>query len=544
MSNRTRWVVVDDDDPSFQFTGDWMVRRDPFAGYRGFGTTYRGSQHGTNTSGNLTFSYIGKEIVLYGTSAVARNSNDDGWTPEWHCQIDGEPVVVENSYPGPANNFPLCSWDGLFGRGDFHTLFVNATAGDGGVFWVDSIRYRPEYDARLEKPTVLIEHTDPSIMYTAGNWQTITDSHGDAILAMQPGSALGVAFTGTKLTWVGWTPDNYPRGNSTGTYSLDGGEPVTFDIQGLPSTYTLRNQYYFELEDLEPGVEHTLVVEHKGSSTPLVLDYLLVEEGDFRMPTNPTKVTPSMDDSSPSSSARVSEPAHHSKDKPPVGAIVGGVIGGLALIVILILGILFYKRRSRRHNAVNGTPLPPAPYTEVPAHNSIHPPPLPPAHPIMTTSHTQSASLSSMPLMHQTNPSAQFTDDSMAQASIVQPFIISQASLSNTNLSADRDVKPSRLSPLRRGQVLDAADNIVPFTPSDTTASSYSVPSQPANNNPGGYQSMPQGLGQHNPAHAFYGAGVAAAGGGANVDVVVHQDSGLRIPPRPVVNLPPVYTRE
>jgi len=57
----------------------------------------------------------------------------------------------------------------------------------------------------------------------------------------------------------------------------------------------------------------------------------------------------------PGPTTAVSEPASSS---PPIGAIVGGVVGGLAVLALLILGIVFMRRRKPQDPATAPTPGP------------------------------------------------------------------------------------------------------------------------------------------------------------------------------------------
>ncbi|TFK23470.1 hypothetical protein FA15DRAFT_620792 [Coprinopsis marcescibilis] len=534
-NNKTRWVVVDDDDPSFEFTGDWVVRRSDFEGYLAYGKTYRGSQHGTTTSGNLSFSFTGSELLLLGTSAV-QDSEDGTRNPRWGCQVDGISIAAQRPYPGPANNYPLCKMDILSDvrwTGS-HTLTVNATSGDGAIFWVDSIRYLPPGNATLDRPTVMIEHTDPSITYAIGNWQTITDTdRSDVILAMEPGATLGLSFTGSKITWVGWSPEGYPAGNSTATYSLDGGPPVAFNFSGPPSTFTLRYQTYFEIDSLSPE-PHTLIVTHQGPSTPLTLDYFLVEDGDFLIPSNPLRVLPSS--STPSATpSRTAEPEASTSSDSPTGAIAGGVVGGV--VIIVALGFIFFllKRRDRRielraNSATTYTQ--PIVYTPPPAatHFSHYP--------------QISTSMNSGNVGNFTGSHPQWQEDpspTLDPPHIIHPFDTSQILVANPPSSDSKgsdgrnqdNGSSQRLVPLRRGDMLgvptsEARPNTAATVTSTTSASTFSTqdPSY-----------SPQPVNHSNYANELYGGAVAGA------TFVRHQDSGIRLPPR-VISLPPSYTRD
>ncbi|KAJ2915227.1 hypothetical protein MD484_g5179, partial [Candolleomyces efflorescens] len=192
----------------------------------------------------------------------------------------------------------------------------------------------------LQHASVVIEQTDPSIQYASGDWQAADD----AMLALQAGSTVNVKFTGTKLTWVGQIVGGLPSDPSSGTYTLDSRSPVRFTWNGssaIPTTQLY--QTFFETPDLDMGT-HTLTVTHQGTSAPIVLDYLLVEDGDIiaATPGDPapssTAVVPGDTTAPPSTSS--------SGSKTPVGAIVGGVLGGIALIGIFVLAFFFLRRRT------------------------------------------------------------------------------------------------------------------------------------------------------------------------------------------------------
>lgn len=71
----------------------------------------------------------------------------------------------------------------------------------------------------------------------------------------------------------------------------------------------------------------------------------------------------------PTSTSPVPQPTHHSKSNTNIGAIVGGVVGGVALIALIALGALFLRRHKK-----NSEPTPPV----------SHPPQATPQPQIMT----------------------------------------------------------------------------------------------------------------------------------------------------------------
>ena len=131
-------------------------------------------------------------------------------------------------------------------------------------------------------------------------------------------------------------------------YIVDDGSPVTYTA---PSnlTATLFSQTFFLQQSLSAS-EHTLVINvtRASGAAPFLLDYI----GYIPLP-NTTSSTSATSSSLTSTSAQsTSTPSTtttsaSSKSATPVGAIVGGTIGGVALIVITVLGILLLRSRRR-----------------------------------------------------------------------------------------------------------------------------------------------------------------------------------------------------
>ena len=142
------------------------------------------------------------------------------------------------------------------------------------------------------------------------------------------------------MTWVAFVPKELPRTPTTSKYSIDGGSPVSFRLNGLSdgdSAGSLSNQIFFTTPDLKPG-RHSISVSFQGNSTttPLILDYLLV--GNSTSTADPSPSTPS---SSP-------QPGDQTTKKAvPIAAIIGGVIGGI-LVFATIIGLIFCLRRRKR----------------------------------------------------------------------------------------------------------------------------------------------------------------------------------------------------
>ena len=132
------------------------------------------------------------------------------------------------------------------------------------------------------------------------------------------------------MTWFTLTPFELPHGPTTATYAVDNHPAVTFTLPGLPNaTASQYNQKLFQTTPLPLG-NHTLKVVHQGSSslTPLVLKYLIIQ--------NQTNSTPETISSG------------HTSKGPPVGAIIGGAIGAVSIVVFSIVIYLVIRHRRKR----------------------------------------------------------------------------------------------------------------------------------------------------------------------------------------------------
>jgi len=194
-------------------------------------------------------------------------------------------------------------------------------------FYVDLIHFRQSYNPSEALPpaTLLISSDDRAVKYSTGSWDW-PQYGGYMRITEVPGAGMQLAFIGTKATWVGWLPMDRGTAEAYGTYIIDGGAPIDFVIPAFPAdaNETLRYQTFFATPSL-PRAEHKLEVVYKGpaGAMPLVLDYILVEDG------SPLE-------------------AGIASDGTPVAAIIGGAVGGVAAALAIIAMLLFLLRRRRR----------------------------------------------------------------------------------------------------------------------------------------------------------------------------------------------------
>ncbi|KAI0717134.1 hypothetical protein C8Q76DRAFT_673488 [Earliella scabrosa] len=177
---------------------------------------------------------------------------------------------------------------------------------------------------------------DPSLAYE-GTWTDTTHNPGDA----EP-RIVSTRFTGTAIS-VYCILGNNMQSMTNLSFVLDGAPVGTY--LSIPPTST-EYQYHVRVYNKQAleNKEHTLEIHVVGDTKPslLLLDYLVytkfVEDPDTMPPTPPPST------SSPSSSTRPTAHIPDSRETHPMGAIIGGVIGGFSLLALMIA---FMMRRRR-----------------------------------------------------------------------------------------------------------------------------------------------------------------------------------------------------
>lgn len=148
---------------------------------------------------------------------------------------------------------------------------------------------------------------------------------------------------GSALTWYGIVRVDFPRGTATGSYVVDHDDPVIFTWKGLPSgaNTTQYNQNIFETSHY-PYDLHKITVFHNGNSstTPLTLDYLLVQNVHSTLSVLPRTFLSANSEADPSTDS--------SSGSYNIGEIVGLTIGTLVMLSFSLYAFFYYRRRSRR----------------------------------------------------------------------------------------------------------------------------------------------------------------------------------------------------
>ena len=151
-----------------------------------------------------------------------------------------------------------------------------------------------------------------------------------------PSLILLLCNVGISLTWLGYYNKSDTLLSTMATYSIDGQTPTSFSLHGVAGY--LLNQIIFQTPQLSSG-SHKLDIAYQGNSqsTPLTLTALLVQSGNAA--------------------------THNSIN---LGPIIGGVVGGLALLILAIFGCLFLRRRRKKDSHEIAEPTVVEPFNQPP----------------------------------------------------------------------------------------------------------------------------------------------------------------------------------
>jgi len=140
-----------------------------------------------------------------------------------------------------------------------------------------------------------------------------------------------------------------------GTVGLD--TPISsYALDGTTSIYAadrveqpVYGQLFYNSPTLDDG-EHTLLVTNMGSGA-LWIDYVVYApsvSSSSILTSRTVTPTPSQTAGVGAPTSGTGLPGSNSKSSIPIPAVVGGAVGALILIIALIFGVLYYRRRAKR----------------------------------------------------------------------------------------------------------------------------------------------------------------------------------------------------
>ncbi|KAF9255275.1 hypothetical protein L218DRAFT_1008754 [Marasmius fiardii PR-910] len=350
----TVWKIVDDTSSDITYFGNWAISSGDAQGHARSinseslsGTVFNNTLHELqDVNGTFSFKFNGTSRIAVYASGV--NNGTSPGDIRGDCTVDGESILsfIWNLHLGLSQvNAMICEGDysqhlnGPIAPGE-HTLSVNVTTHNDTRAYFDYILFETLPNAAVDGEKLEIGNSlfdagkDPHLEFSPG-WSVNTTT--GRMSTSMPGANVTVRFNGTDLQLYG-SLDDFK--SNTATYQVDSQPPQPFPLLAPPllAARRLTNQMLFDTSSLEPG-EHSVVVTLTGQAEnmPLALDW-------FQVTSLTAAEQLSLANQSPSTHS------HHY----PVGAIVGGVIGGL---IVMVLGIIFLwiwiRRSQRRHRLLS-----------------------------------------------------------------------------------------------------------------------------------------------------------------------------------------------
>ncbi|KAF8605551.1 hypothetical protein BDV93DRAFT_521395 [Ceratobasidium sp. AG-I] len=294
---------------------------------------YNGTYTWTQEAGsNLIFFFRGTAIALYAektayfaSAAViidGKTNSNLMWTEPGDSQYQQQIWKVTGLDQGD-HQLMISSYDAGYPLAGVLGLdYLEVTPGDDGV--VTSASAGPGASV-IPPNAVLVDDSSDMIKYSGPSWEVVNSAkvigclggtqHSSAVL----GATATFTFNGTAV----WYFSNQRKENTMVSISLDGGEPDGIDTSST-TDYWLMQALIWGKTSLADG-PHTVTITHIGAyDTFINVDFF--------------KYMPSTTLATSTSSTK--------PKSVQIGASVGGVVGGVALIA-LIAGIVIWQRRRR-----------------------------------------------------------------------------------------------------------------------------------------------------------------------------------------------------
>jgi hypothetical protein len=241
-------IRIEQDDPAVTYSGNWYANSSE--------SHSRGTAALTNTRGaRATVTFNGTGIVWMGVK--------DNWSGIANLYLDGSLAVID-TYGNNLYQTTIYVVRGL--AAGPHTLSIEVLHERGGQtqgswVWIDSflIENGSALPGGVSAGAGRIEENNPALIYS-GTWfpnASVVHNDGHAVLSMDKGSRVTVAFDGTGVSWTGYRDE----WSGVANVYLDGVEKTQIDLYLTPAKarvtiYTVTNL---------PSGPHSLTIEATGA---------------------------------------------------------------------------------------------------------------------------------------------------------------------------------------------------------------------------------------------------------------------------------------
>ncbi|KAH8823114.1 hypothetical protein DL96DRAFT_1713563 [Flagelloscypha sp. PMI_526] len=374
MSRTNASLLIDSDDlghfDDSTFRSHWTNEHSDLASVCLMNSCLLTSQASSNASNSIEFD--GTSVTLWGIDTKSRVLGMSG-------DVDGRPNT-------PAINPKSPVWGPIYATSttgsESHTLKLEGIP--PGVYLDFAVATGP-YKYSLKAETLIVDDNDPLVKYTGGGWQetdeqfkvidnTPTLAYGGKTHSTSTvGDVLQFPFTGDTVSVYGYLLNNV-EGNFSISFDIDGTSSSEKSFPPSDLSDPITPNFLFLDEKLSAG-DHVLTAKMTKVSGKqrFILDYILYEATFDRLEDMPVINLPPVDSSAPPTSTMTvaggaatagTTPESGSGKSTNVGAIAGGVIGGL--VVLAGLGFVIFILRRRSLAAKEHSKTKPAPFVGVP----------------------------------------------------------------------------------------------------------------------------------------------------------------------------------
>ncbi|KZT18748.1 hypothetical protein NEOLEDRAFT_1152426 [Neolentinus lepideus HHB14362 ss-1] len=340
MFNTT--VTIDNPNPLITYlpSGAWVFRTPSNPADAALDGAYaRYSMGGTFSltstySASASFTFNGTSVTLYGANRYNHgfyNITLDGtFQGSFNCSTDDP-----NGVWGPLY------WSGELEEGSHTVVFINAPVPPNNI-WLDLdyvgvsstfSRGFITFTTSVSTQTTLVQDTDPSFDWRGSGWSTnVTNENQYNGTSGQLG---GVHISRDSVQIYG------VLGPSQGSYSIALDDQPISQIPNGYQDYFYADTLLYAASELPVGLHNVTLTNLASSYTCLGIDYAIAGLARVVPSTSTSAISPT------AAGTHSSNLPNSTNPKTSIGAIVGGVVGGVAVLSLVLAGLWFFRCRRR-----------------------------------------------------------------------------------------------------------------------------------------------------------------------------------------------------